>query len=409
MKLRELRVDGYKNLARCVVPLRDFNVVVGPNNSGKSNLLEVFGVVGALCFGPEQDRAPILRGFPHRFPGAPPFYWFHPPRTPLSLGVTFEATMAQEAWVVDYDLKLSPVVSRSSKPGFESETLRAKRVGRTGPPTRLMKRVGETLVVGGRRRRLLRTISALSAIPLLYDRRTGPYGAITEFIGDMAAIARTRVLALSPDALRANLQTELMPEAHRTAALGILATMEQVFGRRRDWAEFRGAVLDILDLDDLHFAVHRFRGPRAGNGRDARSRRFRLCALRRGQGEFGDMSEYSDGTLVAISILATLTHVNPTRSLTCIEELENCLHPRAQQKLLEFLRQNSPRWQLLVTTHSPYLVNGVDPADILVAVVGENGLTRFEKPTNRKAIDDLLKSSYSSLGDLMVSNFKEVL
>ena len=40
MKLKQIRVDGYKNLIDCEVNLSDFNVLVGPNNSGKSNAID---------------------------------------------------------------------------------------------------------------------------------------------------------------------------------------------------------------------------------------------------------------------------------------------------------------------------------------------------------------------------------
>lgn len=62
MKLKQIRVDGYKNLINCVVDLGDFNVLVGANNSGKSNLLEALHVLGLLSFGGPQERKLILNG-----------------------------------------------------------------------------------------------------------------------------------------------------------------------------------------------------------------------------------------------------------------------------------------------------------------------------------------------------------
>ncbi|MGO9147350.1 MAG: AAA family ATPase, partial [Desulfomonilia bacterium] len=32
-------IDGYKNLIDCDIDLHNLNVIVGPNNSGKSNFL----------------------------------------------------------------------------------------------------------------------------------------------------------------------------------------------------------------------------------------------------------------------------------------------------------------------------------------------------------------------------------
>ena len=54
MKIKQIRVDGYKNLIDCKVDLGDFNVLVGPNNSGKSNLLQAIQMLGALWFGDQE-------------------------------------------------------------------------------------------------------------------------------------------------------------------------------------------------------------------------------------------------------------------------------------------------------------------------------------------------------------------
>ena len=93
----------------------------------------------------------------------------------------------------------------------------------------------------------------------------------------------------------------------------------------------------------------------------------------------------------------------------CIEEPENCLHPAALEKLLRFLQDNAHRWPVLLTTHSPYLVNGVKPEDLIVSSIDETGAARFRRGFDRKAVSRLLKSGYMSFGDLLVTNFEEVL
>jgi predicted ATPase len=108
-------------------------------------------------------------------------------------------------------------------------------------------------------------------------------------------------------------------------------------------------------------------------------------------------------------LAATILAGKANHNLTCIEELENCLHPRAIQKLLKFLQEQSSKRQVIITTHSPYLLNGVEPSSVLVAVVDDTGATHFEKPTNRKALNAILKSKYVDFGDLLVTNFEEVL
>ena len=76
-----------------------------------------------------------------------------------------------------------------------------------------------------------------------------------------------------------------------------------------------------------------------------------------------------------------------------IEEPETALHPRAAGLLLDSLREASRSTQVLVTSHSPDLLDDKDlDPDSLLAVVAEAGATRIG-PINevgRKALRDQL-------------------
>ena len=58
MKLKQIRVDGYKNLINCEVNLGDFNVLVGPNNSGKSQSLRE---IVAICQDGKTDSTLVVK------------------------------------------------------------------------------------------------------------------------------------------------------------------------------------------------------------------------------------------------------------------------------------------------------------------------------------------------------------
>ena len=90
----------------------------------------------------------------------------------------------------------------------------------------------------------------------------------------------------------------------------------------------------------------------------------------------------SDGTLRALGILVALfqgaaTRENPT-PLIGIEEPESALHPAAAGVLRDALRTASQHTQVLVTSHSPDLLDDKDiPADSILSVVNEDGVTRI--------------------------------
>ena len=78
-----------------------------------------------------------------------------------------------------------------------------------------------------------------------------------------------------------------------------------------------------------------------------------------GQGRSGtwiDLSQESDGTVRLLGLLAALYQ---TRSLPLIgiEEPELTVHPGAMSQLADLLNEASRRSQVIVTTHSPDLID----------------------------------------------------
>lgn len=89
----------------------------------------------------------------------------------------------------------------------------------------------------------------------------------------------------------------------------------------------------------------------------------------------------SDGTLRYLCLLAILCHPSPP-PLICIEEPELGLHPDVMPVLAELLIEASKRTQLIVTTHSSALISALShvPEAVLVCERDEEGthLRRLE-------------------------------
>ena len=88
----------------------------------------------------------------------------------------------------------------------------------------------------------------------------------------------------------------------------------------------------------------------------------------------------SDGTLRTLGVLTALFQGNQdfSPSLIGIEEPETALHPAASAALRDALQRASEHTQVIVTSHSPDLLDDPSlPAETLLAVVGEAGVTRL--------------------------------
>lgn len=106
----------------------------------------------------------------------------------------------------------------------------------------------------------------------------------------------------------------------------------------------------------------------------------------------------SDGTLRALGILTALFQGNSDHlpSLIGIEEPETALHPGASGALREALRRAAERTQVIVTSHSPDLLDDMDiGADSLLVVSSDEAATRIAMvdAASRAAIRDHLCSA----------------
>lgn len=113
-------------------------------------------------------------------------------------------------------------------------------------------------------------------------------------------------------------------------------------------------------------------------------------------------SNMSDGTLRALGVLVALFQVNGVAGhrLVGIEEPEIALHPAAAGVLADSLREASERAQVLVTSHSPDLLDSKDiPDSALLAVVSEHGETRIG-PLD-KAGRSVLRDHLYTAGELL--------
>lgn len=114
------------------------------------------------------------------------------------------------------------------------------------------------------------------------------------------------------------------------------------------------------------------------------------------QGTF-DLALESDGTLRALGLLSAI-YQQPSLSLLGVEEPELMLHPGAMGVLCDILLDAATRSQIILTTHSPDLLNRF-PAEALRLVDRSKGTTEIGMvgEGDRKAIEDQLFGS----GDLL--------
>ncbi|MBI4678964.1 MAG: AAA family ATPase [Elusimicrobia bacterium] len=106
----------------------------------------------------------------------------------------------------------------------------------------------------------------------------------------------------------------------------------------------------------------------------------------------------SDGTLKMLAYLTLLYDPTPPTFIG-IEEPENHLHPKLLQILAEECREASGQTQLMVTTHSPFFVNGVRANELWDLFRDENGYARALRADAMRGIPEFMENG-ALLGQL---------
>jgi predicted ATPase len=95
-------------------------------------------------------------------------------------------------------------------------------------------------------------------------------------------------------------------------------------------------------------------------------------------------SMISDGTINIAALIIALYFEE--RRVTIIEEPERNIHPALIAKLVAMLKDASLHKQIIVTTHNPEMVKHVSIEDITLISRDKDGFSRLTKPTDKKEV-----------------------
>lgn len=113
----------------------------------------------------------------------------------------------------------------------------------------------------------------------------------------------------------------------------------------------------------------------------------------------------SDGTIHLTALIMALYFEE--KSLVAIEEPERNVHPRLIHRIVDLLKEASSRTQVLVTTHSPELVNIAGLESLLFVSRDQHGFSKVTRPRDHEELRIFLDNEIR-VGELLTANLLDL-
>ncbi|MEU1281114.1 AAA family ATPase [Streptomyces sp. NPDC005805] len=335
--LTRVRLRHYRSIAAANVELGRLLLLVGPNGSGKSNFLDALRLVSE-SLQTSLDQALRTRGgvseVRRRSTGHP---------THFSIDLSFESP----EFSGEYGFEVGAVKGLGYRISKEYCTVSSDPRGDNGPlPARAHFRVESGQL----------TEHSEPVMPPATEQRLYLVSAagLEVFRPIFDGLAGMSVFSLNPDVIRQPQTPDAGEFLHRDGSniASVLHRLERSERGRQDKARIESYLQNIVpgmhgvsrsELGNWETLVFNQDVPGAKN-----PWRFQAQSV-------------SDGTLRALGVLVSLfAGTGSTLSTVGIEEPESALHPAAAGVLLDALRDASERRQVIVTSHSPDLLDRDD-------------------------------------------------
>jgi predicted ATPase len=110
------------------------------------------------------------------------------------------------------------------------------------------------------------------------------------------------------------------------------------------------------------------------------------------EGQVLPSANVSDGTVLYLAYLALCFRPNPPRILL-IEEPENGVHHASLKEIVRVLRHvtQTKGVQVVLTTHSPYLLDLMEPEEVRVFTKDQKGAVHAKKLSDYEDVEDMKK------------------
>lgn len=365
--LRSVRVNNYKSLAATVVNLGSFTAIVGPNGAGKSNFVDAIRFVSD-CLRDSVAQALRARG---------------------SIGVVRRHSRGHPTNIG------FRVIIELPETGFADYSFEIKAEPQARFTVKKERCVVQLGVIEPQHRYELENGRFTHPIPQIRPRIESDslalpvVSAVEEFRPVYDFLTSMRFYALVPDRIRELQEPDPGLVLNRDGGNAAAVLREIAKQKPQDYERMCRLLSKVVPGTEK--AAYVSLGQKE-------TIRFKQDVGDTAPWNFNALN-MSDGTLRVLGILLAVYQASPS-SFIAIEEPEATIHPAALDVLVDILRDGAFRSQILITTHSPDILdNKAIQANELRLVTSEKGVTEVAPLAGDSR--DIIRDHLYTAGELL--------
>jgi predicted ATPase len=387
-----IKIEGFRSFKKVELEMPRLAVLIGPNGGGKSNFIDLLMLMA------EAGSAQLTNGILNRS-GFPSVAFGFDPLQEIRIELLFKGILhggkaATEGGDEKLDVRFKMAARNFGNAAQLMEelvrqestvdpTLSADMVTR-GIAGAVFRSEGESGVLTDQRVSVSPTDLVITQV-----KDASKYPAAAAVLNELAGWTSYRDIDVGPrSSVRqpAVIRPDIKLLDDGSNLSSVLHSLQQ--GHPELWGEI---------LEDLHTAYPDFvklTVPAGGGDGKVHLRWYERPYEKQGL----SANLLSDGTLKLLCLIAILKNPDPPL-LICIDEPELGLHPDWIKLVAELLQDMAMRTQVIVATHSPYIVAKLEPEQVIVTekTDGETHLTQLKTPDLENWLKDF------SLADLWLS------
>lgn len=392
MLIKRLEVKGFKSLRDVVWEPGPLTVVIGPNGSGKTNLLYTLDLLKHSSTGTLEDAI-------QRIGGVHSVFW-DSTETDVTLSALLDISrtfagnelLAAEYiiglrtffWNNSYDIIFEQL--KLNVPNQEQPTMSVSRNNNRGYA---LANNAEEILITDTDRTFNRKESMLSRFSSSFD--TAKLNSFVNYFLSSQYISKDFTTTHKAD-IRRPLITKF-EKVLSSDGQNLVNVLHTIYSENRDFEDNINTAMRAAFGDDFECLVF----PPAAD--QLIQLRIRWKSLKREQSMF----DLSDGTIRFLFLMTILCHPEPP-ALIAIDEPETGLHPSMFPIIAEYAAEASKRTQVIFSTHSPQFLDAFSDFAVTTTVTnwrdGETTVKNLDGDTLKKWLEHYKLGSLFLSGDL---------